>query len=216
MPRRNLDAPAAIKAVIFDLDGTITRPRLDFDAIRAELALPPKQPVLEAMAQMSPERCAAAEAVLERHEREAAEQSELHDGAHATLEGLRQRGIRTGLLTRNSRRSTDTVLAKHDLAFDFIRTREDGVTKPSGEPIEVICRVLRVSPARTLTVGDFLFDIQAGRAAGTRTALMIGEREAPPFADEADCVIRDLTEILAIVDGIAGATTTPTTKQSEP
>ena len=39
-------------AVIFDLDGTITKPYLDFDAVRAEIGV--EGPVLEAMAGMDP------------------------------------------------------------------------------------------------------------------------------------------------------------------
>ncbi len=188
------------RAVIFDLDGTLTRPYLDFDAIRAELAIEGRQPVLEVMERMPPDQRAIAEAVLDRHEADAARNSELHDGVHATLEGLRRRDIRLGLLTRNSRRSVDTVLAKHDLSFDFIRTREDGAIKPSAEPVLAICRALDVPPGRTLTVGDYLFDIQSGAAAGAKTALMIADREPPAFADQADYVIRRLDEVLAIVD----------------
>jgi HAD superfamily hydrolase (TIGR01549 family) len=191
--------PARIQAVIFDLDGTITRPYLDFAAIRAELALDARQPVLEAMETMSPERRAETLAVLERHEEDAARNSELHDGAHEILTALRERHVATGLLTRNSRRSVQTVLRKHGLAFDFIRTREDGALKPSAEPVLAICRALGVSPPCTLTVGDFLFDIQAGATAGAKTALMIGDREPPAFADQADYVIRRLEEVLTIV-----------------
>ena len=33
--------------VVFDLDGTITRPRLDFEAIRTEIGLAPDLPILE-------------------------------------------------------------------------------------------------------------------------------------------------------------------------
>jgi len=37
-----------IKAVIFDLDGTITQPYFDFDAIREEIGLPRDSgPILE-------------------------------------------------------------------------------------------------------------------------------------------------------------------------
>lgn len=196
--------PGDIQAVIFDLDGTLTRPYLDFGAIRAELAIAGGQPILEAMEGMTLPQRARVEAVLDRHEAEAAGNSELHDGAAEMLATLRSRGVRLGLLTRNSRRSVETVLAKHALAFDFIRTREDGAIKPSAEPVMAICRALGVAPARTLTVGDYLFDIQAGRAAGTRTALMIGDGEPPPFAGDADYVIRQLSEILTIVDGTTG------------
>ncbi len=191
----------SIQAVIFDLDGTITRPHLDFDAMRAELGIEGRQPILEAMERMSAQQRADAEAVLDRHEAEAAANSELHDGAAEVLAALRRRGIRLGLLTRNSRKAVATVLAKHGLAFDVVRTREDGAIKPSAEPVLAICRTLGVRPRDTLTVGDYLFDIQAGKAAGTRTALMIGDNAPPPFAGEADGVIRRLDEVLALVRG---------------
>ena len=190
----------SIHAVIFDLDGTITRPYLDFDGIRAELSLAPQQPVLEAMERMSAEQRAQARTVLERHEEEAARNSELYDGAHDVLAELRRRGVAVGLLTRNSRQSVATVLKKHGLLFDFVRTREDGALKPSAEPVLAICRALGAAPERTLTVGDFLFDIQAGAAAGTTTALMLGDKELPAFAGEADFVIRRLEEVLTILD----------------
>ena len=47
----------SIKAVIFDLDGTITRPFFDFDAIREEMGLDRNAgPVLEAMEKMTPQQ----------------------------------------------------------------------------------------------------------------------------------------------------------------
>jgi phosphoglycolate phosphatase-like HAD superfamily hydrolase len=48
-------------------------------------------------------------------------------------------------------------------------------------------------------VGDFLFDIQSGRAAGTRTVLMIGDAPRPQFADQADHVIRRLPQLLPLL-----------------
>lgn len=41
--------------------------------------------------------------------------------------------------------------------------------KPDPDPVLHACEFLKVDPARTLFVGDDLRDIQAGRAAGTRT-----------------------------------------------
>ncbi len=55
-------------AIIFDLDGTLTVPVLDFGAIREELGLT-DEPILEAMARMDAADRARAEAVLDRHER---------------------------------------------------------------------------------------------------------------------------------------------------
>ncbi len=41
--------------------------------------------------------------------------------------------------------------------------------KPDPDPVLHACDILKVKPARTLFVGDDLRDIEAGRAAGTRT-----------------------------------------------
>ena len=51
-----------IRAVVFDLDGTITRPYFDFDAIRKEIGMGENGgPVLEAMEKMSPDERRRAE-----------------------------------------------------------------------------------------------------------------------------------------------------------
>ena len=48
-------------------------------------------------------------------------------------------------------------------------------------------------------VGDYLFDIQAGRAAGARTVLLISQDPPPDYAKEADHVIRTLPELLPLL-----------------
>ena len=128
---------AAAAAVLFDLDGTLTRPLLDFDLIREEIGLPtsPRAPILEALEQMDAVSRARAEAILDRHEESAARSSQLQDGAIAMLEALRGMGIPTGLITRNNRRCVELTLARHGLAFEHIHTREDGPVKPSPEPL---------------------------------------------------------------------------------
>ena len=188
-----------MRAVIFDMDGTLTKPCLDFDAIRAEMGMPP-EPILEAMARMSAEERARADAILVRHEAEAAANSELNDGAAETIRALAGHGMRMALLTRNSRVSVAKVLSVHGLPFDHVYTREDGPLKPSPEPVATLCRALAVPPAETLVVGDYLFDILAGKAAGAPTALIIHDKPAPDYANQADHVIRRLGEVLSICE----------------
>jgi HAD superfamily hydrolase (TIGR01509 family) len=186
-------------AVIFDMDGTITVPMLDFDALRQELGLG-KQPVLEAMEHMSDAERARAEALLERHEREAAHNSVLQEGATETLAELRRRGHPLAILTRNARRWVNVVLDKHNLQFDAVRCREDGAIKPSAEPVLALCHELNRAPKGSWMVGDYLFDIQSGRAAGCTTVLMMGNRAEPEYAREADYRIRQLRELLELVE----------------
>lgn len=160
-----------LRAVIFDMDGTLTRPFLDFPAIRAAVGVP--EPLLENMLAMAPgtERDRAF-AILEKFEDEAAGKSELNPGARELLDFLARRSIPTGLVTRNSRRSTDLTLTRHSLRIDYAVTRDDAPAKPRPEPLWKICERFRVLPANTLMVGDFKFDILAGRNAGTKTALL--------------------------------------------
>ena len=68
-----------IKAIIFDLDGTITQPFFDFDAMRIEMGLAPDAgPILEQMEKMTPARRADVEKILRYHEEKAVAESKLN------------------------------------------------------------------------------------------------------------------------------------------
>ena len=109
-------------------------------------------------------------------------------------------GHAVAILTRNAGPTVNLVLQNHGITVDALRTREDGAIKPSAQPILSICEELRADPRCSWMVVDYLFDIISGRAAGTHTLLMIGDRPAPSFADQADHVIRRLVELLSIID----------------
>lgn len=196
MPR-----PHPARAVIFDLDGTLTVPSLDFDAMRREIGLPVhgRTPILEAMERMTPAARAAAEAIVCRHEELAARTSELYEGAAEVLTAIRRRGIPVAVHTRNSRLSLETVFARHGLEVDWAHTREDGPVKPSPDSVLRICTRFGVPPEDAWVVGDYLFDIQAGAAAGATTVLMIGDAPMPEYAGQADHVIRRLRELLGLL-----------------
>jgi len=183
------------KAVIFDLDGTLTVPLLDFDRIRRQIGIS-TGPVWEAMQDMAPWQQARTEAILLHHELAAARASRLNPQAEQVTRALRDAGIRQAILTRNCRRSVNITLLQHGLNFDAIFTREDGPLKPSPEPVLTLCRKLQVEPAETITVGDYLFDIQSGKAARTRTVLLCNNKHVPDYADQADHVIHNLGDLL--------------------
>lgn len=190
-----------VRAVIFDMDGTITEPCLDFDTIREQMGMSRDAgPILEAMEKMTPDERRRAEDILHRCEAQAAEASALNDGVHEVLDWLGQAKILTAVLTRNSRVSAETVTAKHGLRFDHVRTREDGAIKPSPDPVLAICEALEVDPTDTWMVGDYLFDVQSGRAAGTQTALLWQQPELPDWSDQADHVIRQLTDLIPLLE----------------
>jgi HAD superfamily hydrolase (TIGR01509 family) len=189
----------AAGAVIFDLDGTLTRPILDFDRIREEIGLP-HGPILELVMQLPPEEQARAEAILLRHEAAAAADSELQPGAGEVVAAIRGAGIPIALMTRNSRKSTRAFQRRHGLAFDLVRTREDGPIKPSPEPVVSICSALGAEPSLTWVVGDFHFDLKCANAAGAISVLLIDPRQdRPAWAREARHVIGELRELLDLM-----------------
>lgn len=188
----------AKRAVIFDLDGTLTLPLLDFDAIRREIGITGS--ILEAMAEMTPGRRAHAEVILDAHEWSAARDAALQPGAKETIAELRERGFPVGILTRNARGPAACVLESFGIVVDAIRTREDGVTKPAPDGCLALCEKLGAAPGESFMVGDYLYDIRAGRAAGMTTVLL-ASHEQPDFAGEADHVVSALVDVLSIVLG---------------
>ncbi len=190
-----------IRAVVFDLDGTITEPYFDFDAIREEIGIEKNGgPILEAMEKMTPAQRQRAEGILHDHEQRALAASRLHPGAAETLAELRRRGLPIGILTRNRKDNAESVARRHRLRFDAVVGREDGPVKPDAFGLLHLCRRFGVAPAETLMVGDYLFDLLCAKAAGAVAVWMINEGQAGAFSEHADFEIRELNEVLRIID----------------
>ena len=189
-----------IQAVIFDLDGTITKPFLDFDAIRKEIGLTEIDgPILEAINKMPPPQRNTAHKKLNRHEQRAVDESVLNEGAEQTLKTLRQRGIPIGILTRNKRSNAIAIAKKHNLKFDAIIDREDGPVKPDAFGVLKLCRKFKVEPKNTLVVGDYLYDLLSAKAAGAISVLIENHPNAKDFKKHADYTIKTLAQILNII-----------------
>jgi len=199
-----------IDAVVFDFDGTLTEPgALDFSVIKKAIGCPDHTPVLEFMAQVADEvRRADMARELDRFEMAGAAISRPNVGAEAILVRIRELGLPLGILTRNSRASVRRALENFSgFGMDDINvmiTREDPVKiKPSGEGVSLAAGKIGVDPAHVLVVGDFLFDMQAGRRAGALTAYLANGRQAAKDLD-ADFVIQNLTDLGPILaDGVS-------------
>ncbi len=189
-----------IKAVIFDLDGTLTKPLLNFDQIRAEMGLNGKSiGILEALETMSPQERIKAEQVLIKHEKYAAENSRLNDNAAEVLGRLRQDGYPIGILTRNTMKNALLVSRKHNLIFDAIVDRNSGPAKPDGFGVRTLCETFGVQPRQTLVVGDFLHDVQAANNAGAISILLKTHEDADKFEALAHFSILHLEQIFDII-----------------
>ncbi len=189
-----------IKGIIFDMDGTLTLANVDLVAVNREIGLPEGEPILEYIAGIDEPRRSAAMKTLEKYEARAAETSRLNAGVVKVLEHLRKKGIKTALLTRNSRRSVDILLKRHNLHFDMIVTREDAPPKPSPHPVKLISERLGIDPEDLLVVGDVHFDIFSGKAAGAQTAFLSNGRKLGVVDRSADYCINELSELIDITE----------------
>lgn len=191
----------AIKAVIFDLDGTLTAPYFDFDEIRSQMGLAADAgPVWELMDKMDTPQRAEAESILHYHEQRAVAESTLNPGVKQTLSALRECRIYVGVLTRNTTANAMAVAQKHGLKFDAFMGREDGPVKPDAFGVLDLCRRFGVQPDETIMVGDYLFDIQCAAEAGAISVLLANHANADEFAKHADFTIENIEQILEIIN----------------
>ena len=184
---------SAIRGVLFDLDGVVVAQSLDFVAIKQEIFGSAEGFILERIQGLSGQERARAEAILERHETDAANRCQPLDGIVPLLRRLDSHGLRLGLVTRNSRKSVDLIQARFHFPFSTIVSREDAPPKPAPDPILLACRRLALAPDEALFVGDFEFDMLAGRRAGVRTVLLCNPVQ--PLSPNADHLIASLAEL---------------------
>lgn len=189
-----------VKGVIFDMDGVIVEQELDFAAIKQEIFGSTEGYILERMADLAGAELARAERILERHETVAAEGARPLDGVHPLFAWLGAQGMRTGLVTRNSRKSVEIVLRRLGLSLDAVVTREDAPPKPSPEPILLACRRMGVVPSEAVFVGDFEFDMLAGRRAGVATILLANHVQRT--SENADRLITSLSELPSLLTSL--------------
>jgi phosphoglycolate phosphatase len=203
-----LSSVGPIRGVIFDLDGTLVDTGLNFDRMRQEMQLPPGTPVLEALATLDGSRAADCQAILERHEREGVERATLMPGVAAFRTALINRGIRQAVVTRNSRPLAQATLERVGQQFEIVLGREDGPVKPDPAALYRICEIWQLPAAAVAIIGDYKFDLEAGRRAGVRTALYTAGRDLRSFdyAHLADHVVQCFSEAEGLLACLADPT----------
>ncbi|MFK7890736.1 MAG: HAD family hydrolase [Granulosicoccus sp.] len=168
---------------LFDMDGTLTMAMHDFDAMREELELPAGVPILEALAELEPAVAAQKHRQLDEMELQMASAAEAQPGSQALLEYLQQQGARLGIVTRNGRKIADATLAAAGLdsffSSDAIVSRDCCEAKPDPAGVHLLLQRWSANSTDAVIVGDYLFDLQAGHAAGTATVHLDVKGEFP-------------------------------------
>ena len=188
--------------VIFDMDGTLTVPVIDFAEMRRRIGVPAGD-ILKTVRAWPAERPAAAFDVIEEIEERARVALTLQPGARELMAFLDARGLRKAIVTRNTRRTVNHLLLHLATRFDPVVTRDFEPVKPDPAPALHICRAWGIAPVDALMVGDYRDDILCGAAAGMATCLLRNERNGE-FASLARHVADDLDGVRSLVAGLLG------------
>lgn len=182
----------AVRAVLFDLDGTLADTARDLGGALNRLLAEENRPAL-ALERVRPYVSGGARALigcgfglepddagyeglrqrfLDHYETAICVDTVLFDGVAQLLEGLERRGIAWGVVTNKSERFATSVVAALGLSARcscLIGGDTAARPKPAPDPLLLACERIGVAPANTLYVGDDLRDVQSGKAAGTGT-----------------------------------------------
>lgn len=193
--RVELCQPLAAKAILFDIDGTLVDSVGAYHEV-ARIAAEPfgfdvtREQVRHAMATgnnfwrgVIPQDHGDGEAIMKEMSAHAAREwplvlrefSRLFEGVAQTLDELRSRGIKLGIVS-GARPEVMELLGKEGLLdrFDIVVLGGDVVRgKPDPEGIHKALDHLTVPPEMALYVGDTPVDIQASRAAGIRAVSVL-------------------------------------------
>ena len=191
------------KGIIFDMDGTLTVPLLDFNRIKQELGIV-EGDIAEIIDSWPEPRRTLGWKLIEKYEQEASENNQLQPDALEVLSRFASGRIRLGIITRNTMESVEKLLkTKLTVAFDIILTREFPQMKPSPEPVFYILEKWNMAPDECLMVGDYIHDIQAANAAGA-VSCYYKNTHGGDYDREADYTVKSFKELEALVFSVNG------------
>jgi len=193
-------AGRGIAAVVFDMDGTLIDSDYDWPAIRRRLGVSGHS-IIDDLNGLPEGDRVRRWAELETIEQQATGAARLKQGVPELLELLATHRLPTALVTNNTDRNARELLDRFGLRFDVVLTRDSGLWKPSGAPLEEAVRRLGAAPARCLAVGDSRYDVEAARTAGCGAVCLLyqGAEHHRELADLAFAGVPELTRYLGIV-----------------
>ncbi|CAJ1957833.1 unnamed protein product [Cylindrotheca closterium] len=191
-----------LRGVVFDMDGTLTIPNLDFVEMYRRCGVDQSKDILEEIASRSKEDQQIAFAAIDELEEEGRRTLQLMPGAAELTCWLAHHQIPMALVTRNTRKSakvlTDRVLPPN-VNLDVAITRDDEqgyAPKPSPEAMQAIAKQwsMELPNDGIFMVGDSVEnDIVFGKNAGVATALL--DTEKIHSESGADFVMSELTDL---------------------
>ena len=210
-----------LKAVLFDFDGTLAELNVDFTRMRravldlmADYCPPPEMmeelyvlEMIEAGRDFISEHCpgredhffARAHELISTIETEGAREGGLLPGTEDLFYELRERDIKTGVVTRNCRGAVMELFPGIDSRCDAVITREGTPrVKPHPDHLLTALGLMETNPLSTAMVGDHPMDISVGKEVGAYTVgVLTGYAAADPLRQAgADLIIERAPDII--------------------
>lgn len=208
-------------AVLFDFDGTLAIPNLDFAEMRRQLVAFTADQGIDvnelahldmiglmdtAMAWLNRDGgerghiyYQQAHELLQDIELEAAQSGGLLPGIPDLLDALRLRGIAIGIVTRNCEPAVRMTFPDVDAYCGALYAREHVErVKPHPEHLQAALTQLDVSPHRALMVGDGAMDMEAGKRLNMFSiGVLSGETQRDKLAQHgADLILDSAADLL--------------------
>lgn len=133
-----------------------------------------------------------------------------YPGVFEGLNAMRDLGYKLGVCTNKSARFTSALLDRAGMSIYFGAVVSGDTTakkKPDAAPILWACDALGTKPDETLMVGDSSNDAGAARAAGSPVLIVpYGYNEGEPVQDiDSDGIVQSLSEVAALLFSVRGA-----------
>jgi phosphoglycolate phosphatase len=220
----------SVKAVVFDLDGTLANFNLDYKNVRAEVrgylinvgvpasVLSTNDSIFDMLNKteiflknsgknhrLVEQTREGAFAIAEKYELDAAKSTGLLPGVIECLRTLKKLGIKIGLFTINSEKSVNYILDRFNIRdfFDVVipRNRVEYV-KPHPEHLGAVLKSLNINSRNTMVVGDSITDM---RSANELKAIAVGLPTGISTVDQlmsngADYIITSIIDLPVLVD----------------
>ncbi|XP_059288569.1 haloacid dehalogenase-like hydrolase domain-containing protein At2g33255 [Lycium ferocissimum] len=213
----SLPSKPRIKGVVFDMDGTLTVPVIDFQAMyKAVLgndeyvAVKSKSPsgidILHHIESWSPDKQRKAYEIIADFEKQGLDRLQIMPGAAELCGFLDSRNIRRGLITRNVKDAVDLFHERFGVKFSPALSREYRPYKPDPAPLLHICSTWEVQSDEVMMIGDSLKDdVACGKRAGAFTCLLdeTGRYDAPEYANvehKPDYKVSSLVEVQSLLE----------------
>ena len=217
-----------MKAVLFDLDGTLIDTAADFiriiqdmcrdkqcDVVAADLIRTQVSEGARAMVKLvypeldieDPVFLAHRQRFLDIYGDDIAVETDLFDGMYPLLEALESQNIPWGIVTNKPRWLSEALLKALNLTERcavLVCPEDVSKTKPDPEPMYMAAKRIQIQPEDCIYVGDHPRDIDAGRHAQMYTILAAYgylplQHKDDLTAWQADCIVNTVAELQQVI-----------------